>query len=117
MRWQDHNEPWDEQEDEPWNKPWDAADEDDASEIDDPDDDEMDDDLDEDFDGEDDEAEVLPCPACGFSVYEDSPWCPSCGQYVTFPDGSAGAWSGRPNWWIVLGILGVGATLLMMLAV
>ncbi len=35
----------------------------------------------------DDEDEVLgslvPCPYCGRGMYEDSPRCPSCGQWVT----------------------------------
>lgn len=98
MRWQDPDKSWDDDEDSP-------------------------DDFDEDFEDSDDEdfgnddSEVLPCPSCGFTVYEDSPWCPSCGQYVTFPSGAAGVWSGRPAWWILLGILGVVATLILTLAV
>ncbi len=102
MRWQDPDKSWDDDEDSP-----DDFDED------------FEDSDDEDFgnDDSDDDSEVLPCPSCGFTVYEDSPWCPSCGQYVTFPSGAAGVWSGRPAWWILLGILGVVATLILTLAV
>ena len=96
MRWQESRDAWDDDEDG-------YEDDEDESE-------------DGDLDDYGDDTETLPCPSCGFTVYEDSPWCPSCGQYVTFDSGS-GAWNGRPKWWIVLGILGVGAAVLTMLAV
>jgi hypothetical protein len=60
-------------------------------------------------DYEDDESETVPCPNCGASLYEDADYCPRCNQYVT-PDTSA--WSGRPLWWIVLGLAGVAALVL-----
>ena len=75
-----------------------------------------DDDLDDDefpddggdFDEDDDDAEVLPCPHCGADVYEDTPQCPVCGQYITF---DRSVWSARPLWWIILGLLGVAAVI------
>lgn len=31
------------------------------------------------------ETDVVPCPACGWMIYEDAEQCPSCGQYVIQP--------------------------------
>ena len=78
------------------------------------DDDWLDDESDEDFpdygsydEFDDDSNEVRPCPVCGREVYEDSLRCPACGNYITFA--TASPWSGRPLWWIALGLLGVVA--------
>ena len=40
-------------------------------------------------------------PECGADAYEDADRCPRCGHYLT-PDLSP--WSGRPLWWILLGL-------------
>lgn len=58
----------------------------------------------EDFGDDDDEELTSPCPSCGTEVYEDSPRCPACGEYVT---ASNSLWSGKSPWWIVLGMLGI----------
>ena len=52
----------------------------------------------------DESSELRPCPVCGAEIYEDSLRCPVCGNYITFK--AAGPWSGKPVWWIVLGVLG-----------
>ena len=52
-----------------------------------------------------------PCPECGAEVYEDTPRCPACGNYITH---RASVWSGRPGWWILLGVVGVLATILVL---
>lgn len=62
---------------------------------------------DEDFD--DASTETVPCPHCGAQVYEDAVRCPTCGTYITH---DTGVWSGRPLWWIVLGLIGVLAAAL-----
>jgi hypothetical protein len=75
-----------------------------------------DDDLDEDeFPGEDeaeefddDQAELVECPRCGVDIYEDAEQCPLCGEWITH---DTSAWSGRPWWWVVLGVCGI-ATLI-----
>lgn len=54
---------------------------------------------------DDDEAEVVDCPACGAEVYEDAPQCPVCGEYITH--GARGVWSNRPVWWVLLGLAGI----------
>jgi len=64
-----------------------------------PDEDEFDDDL----------SPVAPCPQCGAEVYEDAVQCPICGTYIT---DHGNLWTGRPLWWIVLGLLGAVATVL-----
>lgn len=71
-------------------------------------------------DGPDDEYETYddddvtltdPCPECGAEVYEDTPRCPACGSYITH---QSNVWSGRPTWWILLGLIGVVATILVL---
>lgn len=58
---------------------------DDASQPDDP------------ADDSDDEP-TIPCPACGYEIYEDTPRCPECGHYLE-ADGQAG---GRKPVWILV---------------
>ncbi len=68
------------------------------------------DDLYSDGDAPDDDfSDTWPCPSCGSDIYEDSVRCPVCGDFVT-PGGSI--WSGRPVWWIILGLLGTVAVIL-----
>ena len=57
-------------------------------------------------DDDDDPDDVLPCPHCGADVHEDSPRCPSCGDYIVH---STNPWRGKPTWWIVLGLAGIAA--------
>ena len=64
----------------------------------------------DDLDG-DDESLTLPCPECGADVFEDAVQCPVCGNYITH---STSVWQGRPGWWIVLGLLGVVALILVL---
>ncbi len=73
----------------------------------------MDDDWDDDDfeDSDDDSAEVIDCPACGAAIYEDAPQCPECGEYVVT---STNIWSGRPAWWVVLGVAGMLAAIATM---
>ncbi|MBJ44918.1 MAG: zinc ribbon domain-containing protein [Planctomycetaceae bacterium] len=59
-----------------------------------------------------DDFDVVPCPHCGQDVFEDSVQCPYCSQYIT---STTNPWSGRPTWWIVLGIAGVVLTVLAIL--
>lgn len=61
-------------------------------------------DYDTDGHDEDEANDVRPCPVCGAEIYEDSLRCPLCGNYITFD--AAGPWSGKPFWWIALGVLG-----------
>ena len=47
----------------------------------------MSDDDDDDFDDpEPDDDGLVPCPYCGEEMLEDSPRCPSCGQYLSDED-------------------------------
>ena len=80
-----------------------------SSEWDDLDEDDLDDNEfpDEDDGGHDDEAaETRACPNCGAEIYEEAEQCPSCGEYVTF---DSRAFSGRPLWWTLLGLIGIVA--------
>jgi len=62
-------------------------------------------------DEDDDAQDTVPCPNCGADVYEDAPACPVCGHYFT-AEGSP--WSGKPGWWILLGLLGVAAAIVVL---
>ncbi|MBN2216756.1 MAG: hypothetical protein JW719_05230 [Pirellulales bacterium] len=64
-------------------------------------------------DDEDDGTPTAPCPACGADVYEDADRCPVCGVYIT-PSGPGRLWAGRPLWWMVLGILGIVAVVVVL---
>jgi hypothetical protein len=71
------------------------------------DDDDLDDDeFPDDHDGGDDAVETRQCPHCGAEIYEEAEQCPSCGEYVTF---DSRAFSGRPMWWTLLGLIGIAA--------
>lgn len=61
---------------------------------------------------DDDESLTQPCPACGADVYEDAEQCPVCGEYITWRTGDI--WAGRSIGWIVLGLLGILATILVL---
>lgn len=61
---------------------------------------------------DDDNLETEPCPNCGREIYEDAEQCPYCGEYIIR---SSNPLSGRPTWWIVLGILGLLAFILFAL--
>ena len=79
------------------------------------DDDFEDDDIDDDWEApepDDDELELLPCPACGKLIYEEADACPYCGEYVTH---STSAFAGKPIWYVALAIIGVVAVIAMIL--
>lgn len=71
-----------------------------------------DDEFPEEDEPDDDLSETVPCPQCGAEVYEDAVRCPACGAYITYP---SSVWSGRPGWWILLGLLGILAVILVLL--
>ena len=48
--------------------------------------------------GDDDEPETVPCPACRAEIYEDSPQCPVCGEYIFHRSGAGHRW---PWWWML----------------
>lgn len=56
----------------------------------------------------DDENLTVPCPECGAEVYEDAPACAVCGHYLTH---DTHPFTGKPAWWVILGILGMLAFL------
>lgn len=58
---------------------------------------------------DDDIGELVTCPHCGCDVYEEAEQCPHCGDYIVHRSSS---WAGRPVWWIVVGLLGILATLI-----
>ncbi len=62
------------------------------------------------YDDDDGESYVVPCPNCGTEVYEDAEQCPSCGEYIV--PGGANPLTGWSPWWVLLGFLGVVATII-----
>ena len=77
-----------------------------------PDDEYSDDEYPDEDDFDDDLSDTTPCPQCGAEIYEDAVRCPACGTYITH---DADLWSGRPTWWIILGLLGMLAVILALL--
>jgi hypothetical protein len=60
----------------------------------------------------DDDVELVDCPECGEEVYEEAEQCPYCGNFIVRSQiGGSSAWSGRPLWWLILGLVGIGATI------
>jgi len=64
-------------------------------------------------DDEDDDTPTVSCSECGAEVYEDALRCPLCGAYIT-PTPSGHLWTGRPLWWILLGVLGIVAVIVVL---
>jgi hypothetical protein len=60
----------------------------------------------------DDESATVECPACGAEMYEDSPQCAACGEYIT---PSISVLSGRPMWFVLLALLGIVAVIAVFL--
>ena len=75
----------------------------DSERFDSPDDDLNDFEYPDEDNFDDESTETVLCPNCGAEVYEDAIRCPVCGDYITLNNY---VWSGRPVWWIVLGLLG-----------
>ncbi|QDU55486.1 zinc-ribbon domain-containing protein [Aeoliella mucimassa] len=59
-----------------------------------------------------DSFDLVPCPHCGADIVDEAVRCPICGEYVSF---STSPWQGKPWWWIVVSLLGVGATIVALL--
>ncbi|WP_437194161.1 hypothetical protein [Planctomicrobium sp. SH527] len=73
------------------------------------------DDWDDDYPEDSDEPGTVPCPSCGAEVYEDTDRCPLCGDYIIPGATSSGSiWSGKPWWYVALGILGILAVIVSM---
>jgi hypothetical protein len=54
------------------------------------------------------ETNSIPCPECGGEVYEEADACPHCGYFLE--DAAVDPMLGKPWWFVVLGILGIIAT-------
>jgi hypothetical protein len=67
----------------------------------------------DDEDEVEDEAETRDCPMCGMEIYEDAVRCPLCGEYVG--RASTSPLAGRPMWFVLLGLLGIGAVIFVLL--
>lgn len=67
-----------------------------------------------DYGDDDDESEVVSCPACGGDVYEDAERCPRCGDYIVHSS-TGYVWKDRPLWWMILGVLGIVAVIFALL--
>lgn len=63
-------------------------------------------------DEDDDVYETVECPECGADVFEDADVCPQCYAAI---HASKSLWQGRPIWWILLGLIGIAATILALL--
>lgn len=71
-----------------------------------------DDECDEDWTDSDDESTPLVnCPNCRGEVYYEADSCPHCGEFLI---GDSNPLVGRPKWFVVLGLLGIVAVLLVL---
>jgi hypothetical protein len=61
-----------------------------------------------DVDDDSDDEPTVPCPACGRAIFEDSPYCPSCEQYVSAADHAAAS---KPVWVIATALVCLGLAL------
>ncbi len=60
---------------------------------------------------EPEESPTISCPKCGGEVYEEADLCPHCGDFLEPDDSSASPMAGKPLWFVILGLLGIAATL------
>jgi len=58
---------------------------------------------------EDAATDTSTCPHCGAEMYDDAVQCPACGNYVMSSTSTLAEW---PVWWLVLGLIGIAATVL-----
>jgi hypothetical protein len=58
----------------------------------------------------DEDSIAVSCPECGGEVYEDADLCPHCGNFLE--QTLEHPMSNKPLWFVVLGLLGLLATLL-----
>jgi hypothetical protein len=64
----------------------------------------------EDWSLADEDSPTVLCPECGGEVYEESDHCPECGHFLeSLP---AHPLLGKPGWFVILGLLGILATLI-----
>jgi len=59
-----------------------------------------------------DETLTVPCPHCRREIYEDAVRCPYCENYVVWHHSP---WANRRWWWILLGLLGIAAAVLVLM--
>jgi len=65
------------------------------------------------YDDYDQDEMTLPCPNCNADVYEDTPRCPNCGEYIT--GSNRNAFAKRSNWLRNLIVIVIALTILSFL--
>ncbi len=70
---------------------------------------------DEDYPEEPEESGIVECLSCGADVYEDAESCPICGEYIVSGERAGTSWQGKPNWFVILGVMGITAAIAAML--
>jgi hypothetical protein len=63
----------------------------------------------EDWPESDEESISISCPECGGEVHEEADACPHCGYFLE--ETRDHPMLGKPWWFVVLGILGILATI------
>jgi hypothetical protein len=77
--------------------------------------DETDDEWSDEDDWSDEDSPTTPCPECGADVYEESDHCPACGHFLL--SDSSHPLMEKPAWFVILGLVGIIATLIALAAV
>ncbi len=55
---------------------------------------------------DDNEQTTEPCPACGAEIYDDSPQCPVCGEYILSGAAASHRW---PIWMVIVAAVAIFA--------
>lgn len=61
---------------------------------------------------DEDDLDTVRCDQCGADVWEEAQQCPHCGHYLV---ADTSPLRGRPWWWILVGLVGVIATIIALL--
>lgn len=59
---------------------------------------------------DDDSTPTVVCSNCQADVYEEADRCPNCGEFLI---GTQSPLVGKPTWYVVIGLLGIVAVLIL----